>query len=480
MLSPSTTNTQSSAEKPTPKPYTENLNLPRSPGEPRPPFDPTPKPNDTPPMPCPLENYCGPEGCFDPFIFTCCPGSKSTCRNGRICTQKSVDGTVWYGCEGEGSTSWHRSTTASVASMDSATTTKIPSTTTRLTQRATTSAPSVSKTNVVMHQSIGGTATPGRFGTIMGDAMMSSSTVTGSMSINTAAPLKLWFPSASSKIRPSKLFIALLSLIAVAVAHILPQPGSTIANSMSYTITTSATPSVTPSFNLRPSYIFSPPPNSGIPLECPDDLERCGQVVCYNYTTQICCPGKQNICEKGETCASAQRSDGEMVYGCAPAGVTDGLDPRIRTSVSSESQNLTTSASKSASTSVTQTATNSTVGGATSATTTASPSKPTKNGGMRFAVPWPLQYAYFFMNGVRAFPYPSQNYRDCCGDLCCGDGEVCARSSTGAKCWPQVSNLRTRDNGIAGVDTIDWGENSPSAESKVQGSSTNRNANHIV
>jgi hypothetical protein len=42
------------------------------------------------------------------------------------------------------------------------------------------------------------------------------------------------------------------------------------------------------------------------------------------------------------------------------------------------------------------------------------------------------------VEGVRAVAVRFPRYVDCCGDVCCGRGEVCVKSSGGPKCWPQA------------------------------------------
>jgi hypothetical protein len=187
--------------------------------------------------------------------------------------------------------------------------------------------------------------------------------------------LKLWQPpkSAGTQLSIPKIFRALL----------LIRPA--LANSV-----------------LARSEISMPP--TPTPLYCLLGTEPCGNSVCYTPTKQICCPGQQNVCKIGERCAEGKKSNGIMVYGCAPPGVTGGLDAQMRTSTSTAIAAITTKIP---------------VKAAASSTPVASFVQFPTSAGTRPSLPRILRTLTSVVGIVRAASSPSTILNDFCGGICC-------------------------------------------------------------
>lgn len=149
-----------------------------------------------------------------------------------------------------------------------------------------------------------------------------------------------------------------------------------------------------------------------------------------------------NVCTIGNVCAEANKTAGEgghgvggTVYGCGPPDVTDGLDSRICTSPPPTATQMMRTLS---------TTTSQAEG---SSRPTQSSAAPIGNGGNRLAVPIVLRGMVALVQGVTAISLPSPVRPECCGDICCPQGEVCTRSSEGGKCWSADSR-----RGIAGPE----------------------------
>lgn len=139
------------------------------------------------------------------------------------------------------------------------------------------------------------------------------------------------------------------------------------------------------------------------PLYCLLEKLPCGDSVCYTPATQFCCPEQQNVCESGERCAEGKKSNGAMVYGCAPPRITDGLDSRIRTSVSIPAAPASKIPNKAT---ATGTATGSFVQFPTSAAN-------------RPSVPRLMRTLALLVGATGAASSPSTILDDCCGGVCC-------------------------------------------------------------
>ncbi|KAI8942816.1 hypothetical protein NX059_000859 [Plenodomus lindquistii] len=108
---------------------------------------------------------------------------------------------------------------------------------------------------------------------------------------------------------------------------------------------------------------------------CAFALSPCGTNTCFNPQTHQCCPGGTNICPASHNCVQVPTSNGTIAHGCCPSGTacgTECIDPSVSKCC---------------------------------------------------AVPG---------GGLGSCPVSS----DCCGDMCCDAGKVCARSSEGHQCWP--------------------------------------------
>jgi hypothetical protein len=112
-----------------------------------------------------------------------------------------------------------------------------------------------------------------------------------------------------------------------------------------------------------------------------------------------------------------------MVYGCAPPGVTDELDTQIRTSTS-ESAGPKTTVNK--------------LKAVASTTSAGSFVQLPTSAADRLGVPKVLRTLATFVGTVQAASYPSNVLDDCCGGICCSNGNVCVRTLRSPKCWPQA------------------------------------------
>jgi hypothetical protein len=198
-------------------------------------------------------------------------------------------------------------------------------------------------------------------------------------------------------------------------------------------------------------YIFDLSPLHGTPLAYPEDQRRCGHNICYDATVQWCCPGKMNICQVAALCAERKVDEDQVVYGCAPPDSTGGHDPRIRTTTfeSDDREEITKTM---IGTSMIGTLAAGTSNMLQIATTTANArlSRPTTNAGRRLGAPSIMQsLSFFFAHNVRAVTFPALIRPECCGGICCAQGGVCARSSTGPKCWLQARQPQTTNDGEA-------------------------------
>ncbi|KAH5246802.1 hypothetical protein HBI71_179080 [Parastagonospora nodorum] len=209
---------------------------------------------------------------------------------------------------------------------------------------------------------------------------------------------KLWHPAKSNakKIGIPKFLLGLLSLRASIVgAHIVPREDT------SPSITTAPIPTTLVPFVLTAK---------AAALTCSAGQERCGDNLCFDKQSQVCCPGEAIVCSSGTQCAFSNLGDGTMIYTCAPADARNGTDPRIYTG--------------------------SMVTVRPTATGNATLPNPTGNGGARLGVPGVFKHIALLGNVVRAVAFPSELFGECCTGICCKPGESCARSSEGPKCWP--------------------------------------------
>jgi len=139
------------------------------------------------------------------------------------------------------------------------------------------------------------------------------------------------------------------------------------------------------------------------------------------------------VCANDEQCAKGEDGRHEMVYACAPVGVTDGFDSRIRVTVTSTSTTGTGTG-----TGTGTVVANATLSGNGNATTSGIV-QPTSGTG-RLQAPHAFKILALIVRSVSA----NFEKRSCCGDLCCPTDEVCTRSSAGPKCWPQAGAVEKR------------------------------------
>lgn len=267
--------------------------------------------------------------------------------------------------------------------------------------------------------------------------------INGSIVTATEAPIS-YSSHAIFNLRVSEFLLALLFLGAAAIAQSMPRaepPNSTWTSTSSPTI----------SFNIHPTYIFDPPPLHGTPLACPDDEKRCGHHVCYDEKAQWCCPGKMNVCQVAELCAEGKVGEDQVVYGCAPPDSIGGHDPRIRTTAfESDGRGEVTKTMTGTLMTRIPAAGSSNILQISTTTATARLSRPTTNAGRRLGAPSILQsLSFFFAHNARAVTFPAPIKSESCSDICCALGEVCARSSTGPKCWLQAKQPQTTNDGEA-------------------------------
>jgi hypothetical protein len=238
----------------------------------------------------------------------------------------------------------------------------------------------------------------------------------------------LWQPPKSNSARRlgvPKLLLGLLSLRAVVAGNLeRVEPAMTFAAGSALV----ATPTVSPDHSLPPSTET---------LTCPQGQDGCGRGICYDPKALWCCPDKLNVCQKSEVCAKANTGHGDWVYGCGPSDVTNG-DPRMHTT-----SVYTSNADVRATTTGIPTTLSTATGEAStsnlkSTPTTGAFSYPTKSGGSRLNVPSILPKIVLLVRSARAAAFASPLRPECCGDICCNLDEVCARSSTGPKCWPKA------------------------------------------
>jgi hypothetical protein len=231
----------------------------------------------------------------------------------------------------------------------------------------------------------------------------------------------LWQPSKSHAQKATnipKIFLNFLWAHSVLAAHFLPRASPILIPSH---VSSTLSPSSVPSSH-----------TSEHALTCPAPHQPCGTNTCFDPKVHWCCPDKMHVCNTGDVCAEEKRSSGEMVYGCGPPDARDGLDPRIYTAVVRRELGGGTTTLTSTSTTMVST----TVARETSMARTSA--LPRDSAGRRVGVLWIVKVVGLLVEGVRAVAVRFPRYVDCCGDVCCGRGEVCVKSSGGPKCWPQA------------------------------------------
>lgn len=134
--------------------------------------------------------------------------------------------------------------------------------------------------------------------------------------------------------------------------------------------------------------VLLPQPTETSPTDtaCPPSYLSCGSSGCFDPNTHKCCLNETNFCEKAHNCVEVQRSNGTIAHGCCSFGTTCGeqcIDPAIHKCC-------------------------------------------TLSGGGFGSCP----------AGI-----------DCCGDLCCDEGRVCAKGSDGHRCWPTNSGNASHTTG---------------------------------
>lgn len=137
--------------------------------------------------------------------------------------------------------------------------------------------------------------------------------------------------------------------------------------------------------------------------------------------------------------------EGDKMYGCAPGDAKNGSDPGVRTtSVNMETDVESTGSVTVTGTSMETAATTTEMAATTTTSASASASKtaePSKSVGRRLGVP---TFVSLLVRGASGVGILNPVRGECCGGLCCKVGEVCARGTEGARCWPQA---KRRDEG---------------------------------
>lgn len=238
--------------------------------------------------------------------------------------------------------------------------------------------------------------------------------------------------SAGHKFNVPRIFLIGQLLRTVYAAHLLPRHEPLVTSPSN--LTTSAAS--------QTSFDIHPPPSTSYPSRprplCPDKHQNCGPSICYDPMVQWCCPGGRNVCSIGDVCAEG-KGVGEgrgPVYGCGPPDATDGLDSRISTATATLSGTGNVGVSTTLATTTSQTA-----------GTREGSARPSANAGRRLGVPSMLRQIVALVHGVRAVAMTTSLRPECCGNICCSKGEVCTRSSDGAKCWPAATR-----RGIMGIE----------------------------
>ncbi|KAH7088761.1 hypothetical protein FB567DRAFT_522237 [Paraphoma chrysanthemicola] len=361
--------------------------------------------------PCSSEDVrCG-NVCIDPTMQKCCPEGKNHCALSEMCKTKPFGNGEDYFCESEGSLS---STTAGIT-----TTATSPST------RTTIMAPSTSTTT------FGGESTSADdeewytdetigAGAISKQADQTQTAGGAGKGMSPTTIVRLWQPStnAGARLNIPRIFRTLLFLrvamasltsqVSAPVTSIIPSPPQKVVN------TSIPMPTIPPG-----------------PIYCKQHFTNCGATLCFDTSEEFCCPFSQNVCKNGELCA-AKFSGPTTIFGCAPPGVSDGIDSRIRT-VTQTSQHGNTTMMTGAGTMMSTTS----VDASTTASYSGQTSEPTKNAAIGLSAPGILGKILFVGRSAHALAVRSPGKVDCCGGICCEVGEICARSSSGARCWPQ-------------------------------------------
>lgn len=239
--------------------------------------------------------------------------------------------------------------------------------------------------------------------------------------------------SAGHKFNVPRTFLIGQLLRTVYAAHLLPRHEPLVTSPPNRT--TSAASQT--SFDIHSPLSTTSYPSRPRPL-CPDKHQNCGSSICYDPMVRWCCPGERNVCSIGDVCAEG-KGVGEgrgPVYGCGPPDVTDGLDSRISTATATVSGTGNVGVSTTLATTTSQTA-----------GTREGSARPTANAGRRVCVPSMLRQIVALVHSVRAFTILAPLRLECCGNICCFQGEVCTRSSDGAKCWPAATR-----RGVMGIE----------------------------
>ncbi|KAH7069144.1 hypothetical protein BKA63DRAFT_556467 [Paraphoma chrysanthemicola] len=341
----------------------------------------TPSQAVTSSAPCSSDDVrCG-NVCIDPTTQRCCPEGKNHCALSKICKTKPVGhGEKDYFCESGGSLS---STSGGVTiTISSTSTTTIGGESTSTNDEVwyvgeTTGAGAISK-QADHTQSAGGA------GKGMGPTTI----------------VRLWQPSTNAGVRLNipRIFRTLLFLpvamasstsqVSAAVASIIPTPPPQVFN------TSIPMPTIPPD-----------------PIYCKQHLTNCGVTLCYDTSEEFCCPFSHNVCKNGELCA-AKFSGPMTIFGCAPPGVSDGTDSRIRTvTQTSQNENKTMTTGTSTMTSTTS------VDASTTASHTEQTSEPTENAATGFSAPVIFAKILFVARSAHALVFKSPSKVDCCGVL---------------------------------------------------------------
>ena len=364
----------------------------------------------------PGDELCG-GVCIDSSTSKCCPGAENHCLKSQTCVNKRLaNGTTELGC------------------LDDSDNTAIspPSLLNSKSEKAT-SPPQSSTATGSDDASKDAVGTDGMTEEVTVSSTPAVTVTTGSMSPTTI--VRLWQPpkNAGGKLSIPRMFRAIL-LIRVAVAASTSHGPAAVV-------------SMSPDPQLFNTSIPTPTPAPD-PIYCANHLSNCGASICFDSATEYCCPHEQNICKNNELCAA--KSLGPLtVWGCAPPGVTDGLDSRIRTAtMMSKDESMITKTGTSTMPSTT------TVDASLTASSSSATSELTGNGGSKLGVPRVLRNLAILVQNARALANSLSNEIDCCGDICCAAGEVCARSSTGPKCWPEAGRVKARNDILDQADAV--------------------------
>ncbi|KAF2829016.1 hypothetical protein CC86DRAFT_436669 [Ophiobolus disseminans] len=386
-----------------------------------------PGPPPPPNPPCPEgQDRCGTHGCLSTKSWKCCDAEGYPCPINHTCETHGLPNPIpIYGCrmpngpfvpfDKAAPVAVTGSTTTGLVTTSSASSTLTLAMASAVVVPVTTSPPVISAPLMTSSTASAASTTSSSAASAAPEGSTAQSTST--VAEKAGPSIVMWQPkrSTAKTLSVPKLFLGLLSVRIVA-AQMLPR----------------SDPAAVVSSTLQLSAPSTPTPTA---KTCPQGQKLCGAFICFDPAKHVCCPTKANIYATDEQCAAGVNNKKEMIYACAPAGITDGFDTRIHT----------TDLSTVTATLVPSTPVAKVVASPTSHAGGAAP----KSGGGRLVVPSMFKNLVLVVQGVRAVarpvPVPFGEKGDCCGDICCAPGKVCARSSTGPKCWPQAGRIKGRD-----------------------------------